>query len=371
MTDKERYETVDMPFYREMVEPILPPTILDFHVHVWNADQWLVGKTGSATPQNGASNGLDYMALPPGYSVECLIEDARRMFPGKEYRAVLFGQPSRLADIEMTNCYAEKSGRKPGLYPLFVTGRGRMPVDQLRERIVTHGFFGFKVLLDWIGDDYAGVSVEDMIGPAEMELANELGLIVLLHVPGSRRLADPRVQRSVREYAQRYPNTQIVLAHCGRCYLPSEMLQAIASVRDLENVYLDTAMVMEPSVMRIVFDNMDSRRLLYGTDLPMAAMRGRRVYAGDHWVDLVLDGYQPSAYRVPTSDVRASFMAYEIALAINVAGEMAGLSRSAIADVFCNNGIDLLRRVMGGRQWETIGSRWAKRDGAAEPTLTP
>ena len=59
-------------------------------------------------------------------------------------------------------------------------------------------------------------------------------------------------------------------------------------------------MVMDPTVLRMVFDNIASSRVLFATDLPVAAMRGRRVYVMDHWVDLVLEGYPPS-------DCRAGF----------------------------------------------------------------
>ena len=158
-----------------------------------------------------------------------------------------------------------------------------------------------------------------------MGLADELELVVLLHVPRAERLADPDIQRGVVELARRYPRASIVLAHCGRCYLPAEMQRAIASIQGLENVYLDTAMVMDPAVLRMVFENVGPRRVLFATDLPVAAMRGRRVHVMDHWVDLVLEGYPSSAYRVGFDGMRATFMTYEIAWSVILAAESAGL----------------------------------------------
>ena len=32
MTDQERYEQVDLPFYREEIAPVLPAMVLDCHV---------------------------------------------------------------------------------------------------------------------------------------------------------------------------------------------------------------------------------------------------------------------------------------------------------------------------------------------------
>jgi hypothetical protein len=107
-------------------------------------------------------------------------------------------------------------------------------------------------------------------------------------------------------------------------------------------------MVMDPIVLEIVFDNIDSKRVLYGTDLPVAAMRGRRVFVMDHWVDVVLEGYPESDFRVASNTIRATFMTWEIALAVRIAGEMAGLSNKEISCIFYDNGIKLLKNVRGG-----------------------
>jgi len=92
-------------------------------------------------------------------------------------------------------------------------------------------------------------------------------------------------------------------------------------------------------------------------------MRGRRVYVMDHWVDVVLEGYPPSEYRVASNEIHATFMAWEIAMAVLRAGEMAGLSQDRVKAVFCENGTALLGRVMNGRQLEAATARWGKAGG--------
>jgi hypothetical protein len=348
MDETQRYTDIDMPFYASEIAPVLPPTVLDFHTHTW------VGREIEDVP------GARYMVTLDDYPVERLIEDSRRIFPGCEYQAVCFGDPTPSADIHQTNSYAAAAGGNPGLYPLRVTKRGGASCSELEQDLRDQGFFGYKVLLNWQGDDYGAVTIEDMIGPDEMAVANDHKLVVLLHVPRSGRLADPEIQRGVRWLSQSYPDSSIVLAHCGRAYLPDEMAKSIDSIRDLENVYLDTAMVMDATVLQIVFENIDSRRVLYATDFPVAAMRGRRVYVMDHWVDVVLEGYPTSAYRVAGNNIRASFMAYEIVLAIRRAGERAGLSSVQVHDVFYKNGMRLLKRAMVGRQMELARDKWGR-----------
>lgn len=339
LKERERYRSVDLPFYRAEIEPLLPDSVLDFHAHVWRPQDW------KEVPWKKEAPGTRYMVTEQRYTIGDLRQDGRRMFPGKTFNAVCFGIPTPAADLAQTNNYVATAARVPGLFPLHVTGKGTLGRNALGRQIVGKGFYGFKVFLNWHGNDYGRVQVQDMIGPAEMDLANQLRLVVLLHVPRDGRLADPVVQKGVRELSRRYPDAGIVLAHCGRAYLPAEMRKAIRSVVDLKNVYLDTAMVMDPTVLQMVFENVDSSRVLFATDLPVAAMRGRRVCVMDHWVDLVLPGYPESAYRVPADGIRATFMVYEIVLAIQRAGEMAGLSAARIRDVFGSNGFGLLSRV--------------------------
>jgi len=168
---------------------------------------------------------------------------------------------------------------------------------------------------------------------------------VLLHVPRAGRLADPQVQAGVRRLAGDCPAARIVLAHCGRCYLPDEMNRAISSIRDLDNVHMDTSMVMDPVALQMVLEEIDSSRVLFATDFPVPAMRGRRVYVMDHWVDLVLPGNPESGFRVQSDNFRATFMVYEIVLAIRRAAERVRLPQQRLTAIFFENGIDVLNRV--------------------------
>ncbi len=350
-SDAERYNEIDLPFYRRELA-FLPPQVLDFHAHTWRAVDWKVN------PWQTHTEGANYLVTQPDYPLETLRHDGHRMFPDQTYHAVVFGYPTPSADLERTNAYTLEAARHPGLFPLMVAGRDTLPPDTLRQAFARENWLGYKVFLNWHGDHYADVDIPAMIGPAEMELADELRLVVLLHVPRSGRLNDPVVKEGIRTYARAYPHAQIVLAHCGRCYLPDEMQGAIASVADLPNVYMDTSMVMDPQILALAFRALGPERLLFATDFPVAAMRGRRVYAMDHWVDVVLPGYPPSAYRVAADNIHATFMAWEIALAVRRGAELAGLSASQIQAVFFQNGMTLLNRVRKGQPAERLRAAW-------------
>lgn len=339
MTEQKHYEEVDIPFYRKEIAPVLPPQVLDFHAHVWTKAQW------KKVPWEEDTPGSKYMVVETDYSIEELLADGQIIFPDRTYNAVCFGYPTPAVDLEMTNDYVAMAGRKANLFPLMLAGRDMMPREKIEQRILKDGFLGYKVFLNWYGNDYKNINIEEMLGSIEMELADEYRLIILLHVPRDKRLADPEVQSGIQNLSKNYPDSQIVLAHCGRCYLPDQMKKAITAIKNLENVYLDTSMVMDPLVLQIVFETIDSKRVLFGTDLPIARMRGRRVYVMDHWVDIVLEGYPPSTYRVAAKEIRATFMVYEIILAIQRAAERVQLSQDQLQSIFYNNGMGLLKSV--------------------------
>jgi hypothetical protein len=339
MTEQEHYDRVDLPFYRGEIEPLLPVQILDFHAHIWRKQDW------KEVPWEENEAGAKYMVTSPDYNLGQLQADGERVFPDRTYKAVCFGNPTPAADIEKTDTYTAEAGKSGWVYPLMLAGKGLRSGEQIEQRLVRDGFYGYKVFLNWFGNEYGTVTVEDMIGDVEMQLADKYHLVVLLHVPRSGRLADPEIQRGVQRLSGEYPNARIVLAHCGRCYLPDEMKRAIPSIRDLDNVYMDTSMVMDPVVLQMVFEEIDSSRVLFATDFPVPVMRGRRVYVMDHWVDLVLPGNPESDFRVQSDDFRATFMVYEIILAIRRAAERVKLPRQKLTAIFFENGIDVLNRV--------------------------
>ena len=341
MTNKEKEEA----FYREYIGSKIPEKILDFHVHLWRREQWKNAKSAESASER-------YMVTEKQYPVSAFLEDGALCFPGKKYHAVCFGYPSPSGDTDMTNAYvAECAKKSENLFPLMVAGSGRVPPEILEDRLDGGGFLGYKVYLNWVGNDYGDIKVEDMLTSFEKELAERRRLIIMLHVPGAGRLADPEIQRGATELAKECPSANIVLAHCGRCYHPIEIIKAAPSLEimaKLGNVYMDTAMVMEPAVIETVIKTMGHDKLLFATDFPIAAMRGRRVNIMDHWVDVVETGYPESDFRVASDMFGATYMAREICLAILIAAETLGLDAKALGDIFFENGMKLLERKRKG-----------------------
>ena len=333
----------------------MPDKILNFHTHIWKPDHWLNYNSDMVVQDNtvwsaeAAREHQKYMSTTVSYSAEDLLRDGAAAFPGLEYHAVVFGQPTPACNQSRTNAYASEAARKhENLYPLRCTGLALGTSEEVLQReMESGGFYGYKVFLDWVGDQYPPLVFEDMLTEAEFRYADERGLIVLLHVPRSGRLADSEVGASVRRMAMKYPNMKLVLAHCGRCYRYEEIRQALHWVADLDNVWFDCSMAMDLTVMAYILQRKDPRKMLFATDCPVAAMHGKRVNVGDHWVDLVLPGAPAAHYRVISDNMRATLMIHEIAKSVIIGAELAGLPQEEAKRIFFQNGMDLLRIVNG------------------------
>jgi len=341
MKKQQNLPDLDISFYQREIAPWLPPRILDFHAHTWSANEWLV------RPWETDASGGRYMVTETFYPPAQLLADGRYCFPDREYEAVCFGYPTPAVDWEKDTAYVAAAARQyPELKPLLLAGPALDVSTERYAQVLDEGrFYGFKVFLNWFGNNYGDVAIDDMMGPTERKLANERRLVVMLHVPRSGRLADPIIQAGIRDLARECPNAQIVLAHCGRCYLPGEMSAAIGCLRGLDNVWLDSSMVMDPVVLQLVLKEVGSARLLFASDFPVAAMRGRRVQVLDHWVDVVLPGYPKSAYRVSGEGFAAGPMVWEIVLALRWACELCGVTAAERQGIFYDNGAALLQRV--------------------------
>jgi len=344
MDDDTYYRQVDLAAYRQELDEFLPPVVLDFHAHTW-----LQRHLGPIPWEAGVPGG-NYMIVNTEYSREALAADGQRFFPDRRYQAVCFGYPVPSADLDACNSYCLEAGRQGWCYPLLLVARDCPPKEVLRQQILDGGFFGYKVVLPWFGDDYGDVTVEDMLSDVAMEVANELQLVIMLHLPRSLRLADPLNIASLRHLSAAYPGAQIVVAHAGRSYCASTMRAGIGPLRDLPNVYFEVSMVQEPLVIQILLDHVDAQRVFFGTDLPVAAMRGRRVCINNRWIDVVREPDQGSSFRLSSPNLPATFMVYEIARAVRDGALLAGLAPAQLAAIFYENGMAALRRVADGRQ---------------------
>lgn len=118
-------------------------------------------------------------------------------------------------------------------------------------------YVGFKYLAD-----YHGYPISDERYQSAWELANDRGLLVLMHTWGGSGYDGPG---EVRKVAERYPNAKILMGHS--CH--GEWDKAIGLANDFPNVYLELCAVPdERGILERFVTEAGSEKILFGTDLP-------------------------------------------------------------------------------------------------------
>ena len=181
--------------------------------------------------------------------------------------------------------------------------------------------------------------IDEFLPDWTWQVADERGWFIMLHIVRDPALDDPENQRQIREKCERFPNTQLILAHAARGFHGPNTTRGIASLRGLQNVWFDTSAICEAEPMIAIMDEFGPRQLVYGSDFPVSHQRGRSITLGTgfawvatdqlEWNDRAFFG-QP--IQVGLEEVRAIFHA----------ADRFGLNEADLQDVFCDNAERLL-----------------------------
>lgn len=324
----------NLKIWREELDEFVPERVLDFHVHVFNAETLPPGRTYDCAGHAIAK-----------YDYDDLRQDLADAYPGRQTFAVCFGSPHVEYDqAENDRCVAAGADGKR-FFPLRLIDPGEDP-QQVRRDVAQAGFVGFKPYLDYVRKhDPELVEIHEMLPAGVMQVADELGLIVMLHIPRKRRLADPLNQRQIVELATAWPRAKIVLAHIGRAYYLKNIVGNLSDLKDLPNVYFDLAMLNNWEVLEYLFGQVPREKILYGTDIPIALAPGKSVEINHQYTYVT-----PVPWHLSISDdhnklIFTSFL-YEQLRAIRKAAERLRLGRSFAEGIFYAHGMKLLESVL-------------------------
>ncbi|MHB0876701.1 MAG: amidohydrolase family protein [Anaerolineae bacterium] len=328
-------ERVDLPYYREHVAGFLPDRVIDFHTHVYLSEH--------LGPRPAPRNWAEYVS-PRSWSLASLRRYYERVFPGKQIVPVIFGMPLDDPDVDAANRYTAEVA--PGnAYPFLLT-RPQWSANELERRTRQGGFLGIKPYPTLAPKSEASVGVFDYLPHAHLEVAQQMGLCVILHLPRAGRLADPANVAELHEIDRRYPRLKLVVAHVGRAYCLPTAERGLAALRDCPGIRYDISANVNADVFALALHEVGPERLIFGTDLPAIAFRARRICEGDNYVNLVRrTGFTDSHLR-PAAAGEAdgiTFFVYEQIAAFRRAAESVGLDRTAIEAVFRTNAEALLR----------------------------
>ena len=284
-------------------------------------------------------------------SIEDLRETYHLMFPDKTVTPLIFGSAISLQDdINGGNEYVRQCGEKHQA-PALIFADPKWSEAEYEAKITAGHFLGAKVYLTRSDPRIAenDVQIFDFLPHHQLKVLDKHGWIIMLHLPRKDRLRDPLNLAQMVEIEKRYPNVKVIIAHVGRAYCPEDVgnaFEVLAETRKMRfDISANTSAVNFERLIRAV----GPRRILFGSDLPVARMRMHRVCEQGLYVNIVPKGLygdvsaDPHMREAEGDDAaRLTFFMYEIIDAFRRAALKTGLSRDDINDVFYRNSAEML-----------------------------
>lgn len=328
----------DRQIYERELKDFLPARIFDAHVHVFDRSCLMPGY--QCPPRN-------VLAKFGGvFTIEQCREWVTALLPQQEFHLNSFGMPSYDSDLDASAAYAGRIANNRQSFAMALVSP-RDSREAVVRRVEANRLIGYKPYLDFVeGKCPADITIDDMLPAAQMEAADERWLIIMLHIPRALRLADPANQTQMVELCRRYPRARIIFAHIGRAYYLSGVVGLLDGIAACPNAYVDTAMVNHEGVLEYTFRNFPRERILFGSDAPVAFLRGKSVEVNNQYAYLMAEDYEIGT-SIYDSRHALSFTTfyYEQLRGIKLAAQRAGLGRGEIEDLFFTNASRLFTSV--------------------------
>ncbi len=338
MNESFIYDEIDRRVWEEELAPRLPARMFDVHSHAWRAAEY------QCTESSDPSLPVVVAEYPPA-----VLRDVHaRLFPGKEVGGLCFGMGTRGTDLEAQGEWLAEEARRCG-YGTLLFARPEWD-ERTLARQLERGHLGFKPYWYLAGDSLDAVTLEDMISPAMLRLADARRLIVMTHIPRTGRLADPRNIDGLRRLCDAAPNAQFVLAHLGRSYTP-ESIRPLGAVCDRPNLWADCSMVQDWEVIAHALSVFPRDRFLFGLDLPIAQEKGKLISVNGQRHFFTARPHRWSVHVEPGSyEVRCTLFAYEIVRALLKGARAAGVGEAELRAIFWDNAQRLIGAVATARE---------------------
>lgn len=319
----------DSLIYDREIRPYLPSQIFDAHTHLLFNDHLadLSSVPLAADPMLG---NVDMTYLQQWWQA---------LFPDSRVHGLVMGFPALGCNMQAINEYVAAHVPSEDRFSLLV--HPSMPAGELEELIVRYRPAGLKPYMVFAGvDDVQQAGICDMIPEHQIVIANRYKLAITLHVSMPRGMADQKNLADIRHLVEEYPDSNFILAHCGRCFIPPNMEDALKHLPAAPNLWMDTSAVCDIGVFTILFEGFDRSKILFGTDLVTASgMRGTYVRLGMQWQWVTAAQLAPFGKK----PVEATFAAYENLCAMLYAAKFCKLEKFELENIFFNNALHLFK----------------------------
>lgn len=330
------YSAHDQQIWDEELQDFIPERIFDAHVHLFDPQH-----LKPDAPQSSRWTPTDLAAAQAW---------AARLYPGRETHFLALGTPVQGLDVDTHNqwCLAQVQQDPQSRLNRLVTPA--CSLEAIQRDVQEHGVIGLKPYRIFsVTGDIAQCRIEDFLPHPQLELANEHGLWVTMHLSRFQGCADEWNLRDLREFTlTRYPRIRWILAHCARSFTYWPIGQAIDQLRDLPNLWYDVSAVTDVRPLITLFSREDRRRILYGSDgVDATYFHGKYAAFGRAWQGVHTEQLK---LQFPHCDGRPILAIYEQLLAVKQAAEIAQWSQDDIENLFWRNAAELFDIRFGKAQ---------------------
>ena len=272
----------DSRIYREELAPYLPARIHDCHAHVWKRSDF---------PADFEISPKSYMNRFGGEFTPAMFREIMKaLLPEQKFTFTGFGCPNHAADRSQVPAPLEEGDFSEVLLS------PEDPAEIVQERIEKTGSIGVTPYLNYAAKFYNkpsnDVEIKDMLTPEQLAYLHRAKLAVTLHIPRPDRFSDPVNRSQMLELCEKYPDIKFIFAHIGRAYFMQGIREAkIEKFIQFPNAYFDTAMINHAGVLKYTFDHFPADRILFGSDSPIALLRGKSVEINNQYAYLMGENY--------------------------------------------------------------------------------
>jgi hypothetical protein len=327
--DKPELTDFDKKLWHRELEDFVPGSIFDFHTHLWSEE------FAGANLETGSPLRMDI-------DLAALRTWSDAIFPGRHFGFLTLPTPLTGIDIAGHNRWiVEQAGRytPPSRdFPVFtaVLITPDMKPEDLQALASNAQVAALKPYRSFAADP-ADARITDFFPEKQMEVADALGLAVVLHLSKVEGPADRDNLIDLETFTRRYSNIKWVLAHCARAFNPVFLEESIHILKNLPSTWIDTSAVNDSYSHYLLFKHFDRKRILFGTDnVSAGSYRGKYITYGYAW-----EGYAGKG-ELEHCDPRATFVVYEQLRCQKQAAIMAGLSAAEVEEMFSGNAGTLL-----------------------------
>jgi hypothetical protein len=327
----------DIRIYEEELLPWLPKEIIDCHVHLGTSDL-----CGPISPER--MSGMWALEIATELTWKDLREICVKLFPKRNLSILAFGFPYREIDSELNNRYLLDGAADPrnAASALMIT-RPEWDAERIAEGL-SSGFAGIKPYPD-LAPNGVECSIYDFLPREHLQVLNDAGGILMLHLPRAGRMADAKNIRESLEIAENYSAIKLIVAHIGRSFCLPTAKVGLPPLADHPGIFFDTAANLNSDVFRYALETVGPERIIFGSDLPITLMKGIREHAGERYINYTSGNYTWNGNRKPPEvEENYTYYIYEELLAIIRAVRQAGMGAPEMEKIMFSNCRRLLDR---------------------------